>query len=111
MKREQVEVGPHNDHREAAERCVLDLIKNIKSKKSAAKSLNTEDRRACVEHLTTEGLSVNLIANPAFGGKLRCKVVKRSRLSVDHLPGGHVGFLAQRCLDARRRCWQVTHAL
>ena len=62
MKREQVEVGPHNDHQEAAERCVLDLIKDIKAKKLAPSSLNVEDRRACVEHLTAEGLSVPEIA-------------------------------------------------
>ena len=62
MKRDQLETVPHDDHQEAAERCVLDLIKDIKAKTLAPSSLNVEDRRACVEHLTTEGLSVPEIA-------------------------------------------------
>lgn len=62
MTADRVDVIPHDNPGESSERCVLDLIQGIKAKKLAAKSLNTEDRRACVEHLTAEGLSVPEIA-------------------------------------------------
>ncbi len=62
MTPDRVDVIPHGNHGESSERCVLDLIQGIKAKKLAAKSLNTDDRRACVENLTAEGLSVPEIA-------------------------------------------------
>lgn len=45
-----------------AERSVIDLILDIKEKRVLPKLLSPEDRRACVAHLGTEGMSIAEIA-------------------------------------------------
>ena len=101
MTPDRIDVVPHDDHQESSEACVLDLIRSIKSKELAAKSLNTEDRRACVEHLSAEGLSVPEIAKVLERSDrtiARDRKVIQQRNALDHDPA-FAGEMAGRLMS------------
>ena len=53
---------PVPERHEVAERLLLHLVRDVRQGRIAAANLSLEDRRACVEYFTAEGLTVPEIA-------------------------------------------------